>query len=200
MMTDITQPDITQLMQAICAEKSWADLNRAFSSLYGEPYNQMANMPGSFLTGYSIFNGPDHRHIVTYGLAQRHRFHGRAYELTLKLPMKSPFMWTFDVLSAAAHHAWSFCGDVLPQFFDYGTSLKENTNSKLTALLFLPDQCLSEAQIPAGRLHFLQAVGITSAEYQALAGSKVDLPELTARLRVDNPLLLTRLKRKESYA
>jgi hypothetical protein len=42
----------------------------------------------------------------------------------------------------------------------------------------------------------IQAVGITPTEYQALAGSKIDLLELIARLRVKNPLLLTLLKRK----
>jgi hypothetical protein len=191
----MTTDDFTALMLAICAEKSWAELNRAFSGVYGEPHNQMANMPGSLLTGYSIFNGADHRHVVSYGLAQQHRMDGKAYELTIKLPLRSPFMWTFDVLAAAAQYMHEFCGGVLPQYFDYSHSLKENAGSELVALLFLPDQTLREALLSTGRVHFLQAVGITRAEYQALAGSRIDLPELIARLRVKNPLLLTLLKR-----
>ncbi|MDR3157424.1 MAG: suppressor of fused domain protein [Zoogloeaceae bacterium] len=195
-----TTDDLTALMQTICAEESWAELNRAFSGVYGEPCDQYANMPYSdFLIGYSIFNGAGHRHVVSYGLAQQHRMDGKAYELTIKLPLRSPFMWTFDVLSAAAQYMQEFCGDVLPQHFDYGHSLKENSGSELAALLFLPDQTLREARLSTGQAHFLQAVGITRAEYQALAESSIGLPELIARLRVKNPLRLTQIKRRTIF-
>jgi hypothetical protein len=86
--------------RAMCAEKSWAELNRAFSGVHGEPHDQM---PADWI-----------QHLQWPGLAQQHRMDGKAG---------------------------------------------------------------------------------TRAEFQALAGSKIDLSELTARLRANSPLLLTPLKR-----
>ena len=80
-----------------------------------------------------------------------------------------------------------------------GTSLHIGVESAITALLVVADTEAMAQDTIYGRTEFMQLVGITESELQAIIedGSKVQI--LLERMKADNPDLVTDMKRTGSY-
>ena len=74
-------------------------------------------------------------------------------------------------------------------------------DTKLVGIAFAPDPQLGTIETPNGEVAFLQMVGITQKEldwlYEDPTTDRVE--ELINKMRGDNPLLITDLKREKSY-
>ena len=74
-------------------------------------------------------------------------------------------------------------------------------DTKLVGIAFAPDSQLGTIETPNGEVAFLQMVGITQKEldwlYEDPTTDRVE--ELINKMREDNPLLITDLKREKSY-
>ena len=80
-----------------------------------------------------------------------------------------------------------------------GTSIHVGIESAITALVTVPDTEAMTQQSVYGRTDFIQLVGITEKELQAVKGSTEALKELVRRMREDNPDLVTDMGREKSY-
>ena len=74
-------------------------------------------------------------------------------------------------------------------------------DTKLVGIIFAPDPQFGTIETPNGEVAFLQMVGITQEELDWLwedpKTSRVE--ELVNKMRKDNPMLITDLKREKSY-
>jgi len=73
--------------------------------------------------------------------------------------------------------------------------IRSGTNTEITAFTFCTDAEMGEIDTPHGKVKFLQLFGITSNEYNDLKEKKYTARELVAKHKINNPLLITDLKR-----
>lgn len=164
--------------------------------------------------------GAFHRHIVSYGMSELYYdeksagqpFSGWGFEFSFRV---LPFAGDADVNGHAHEPRWVM--GLMKNLASYVFSSKNwfeayhftpangpirlETDTAITALAFVPDPVLGTLVTPHGELAFLQLVGLTDAEYQWLKqdGSLARTQELMARMRQDNPWLLTDLTRRVSH-
>lgn len=143
------------------------------------PYFLGGNDP---LTGVEVWQseqGIPHWHYVTYGFTELYEKEsdyleesGYGFELTFRLKRgdeTEPPSWPISLLQNLARYVFS-TGNV----FGAGHHMSCNgpialeTDTKLTALGFRVDPELGEMDTPNGHMAFLQAVGITEDEMDAL--------------------------------
>jgi len=74
--------------------------------------------------------------------------------------------------------------------------IRLDTETDITALVFVNDPEIEKIQTPHGEVSFLQIVGITSAEYEHIKENPETVEELVNKLKENNPLLITDLNRK----
>lgn len=199
----------------------WDAIEGAFDKIYPgqEPAHFGTNMVAraifggdQYLDGYSIFDSSKgYKHIVTYGMSELYydeeRFGGEwsrwGYEMTIKLAEtdNENCMWALDMLSNLARYTYT-----KKQFFEpeqyvagNGTSLCRDRESAITALVIANDTELEGVDTVYGRLDFMQLVGITQREFEAIQGKRDNIRLLLERMREDNPDLVTDLNRTKSY-
>ena len=214
-----------EFMAKMEADKEWAPgwetIEQEFERLYPgqEPTHYGTNMIAraifggeEYLDGYSIYHSPKgYKHIVTFGMtelyADEEAFGGEwnnwGYEMTIKLFEKEPedCLWAIDMLSNLARYTYT-----QKRFFEpyqyiagNGTSIHVGIESDITALVTVLDTEAMTQQSVYGRTDFIQLVGITEREFQALNGSTEAIKELIRRMKLDNPDLVTDMSRKKSY-
>ena len=147
------------------------------------------------LDGISIYDNQEqtfHRHIVSYGMSElyyspesaENEFSGWGFEFTFRIV---PFEEDKD---AEAYH-----------FIPANGPIRLECDTKLVGIAFAPDPQLGTIETPNGEVAFLQMVGITQKEldwlYEDPTTDRVE--ELINKMREDNPLLITDLKREKSY-
>ena len=166
-----------------------------------------------YLDGCSIFDSPKgYKHIVTYGMSELYynekSFGGEwsrwGYEMTIKLAeADNPnCTWALDMLNNLARYTFT-----QKQFFEpeqyvagNGTSLCIGRESAITALAIACDTEAEGVDTVYGRLDFVQLVGITQREFEAIKGQRDNVRLLFERMREDgNPDLVTDLNRVKSY-
>jgi len=167
-----------------------------------------------FLDGFSVFNSEHgHLHIITYGMSELYAVEESlggewskwGYEMTIRLPVceKADYMWAIDLLANLARYNFKTNQFFAPgQFFSSkGIPIKEKSNSKLTGLLIVEDPELPGADTLYGRLDFLQIVGITQAESDALLNADDEdyWLVLAEKMRKNNPYYITDLDRIADY-
>lgn len=199
----------------------WEAIDEVFDQLYPgqSPSHFATNMASramfggdQYLDGYSIFASPKgYRHIVTYGMSQLYyreeSFGGEwsrwGYEMTLKLVEtdNESCMWALDMLGNLARYTFT-----QKQFFEpeqyvagNGTSLCVGRESAITALVIASDTEAKGVDTVYGRLDFIQLVGVTQREFDAINGQRDNIRLLLERMREDNPDLVTDLNRTKSY-
>jgi len=74
--------------------------------------------------------------------------------------------------------------------------IRANTATEITAFTFYTDPEMGEIDTPHGKIKFLQLFGITSDEYIDLKEKKYTAKELIEKHKLNNPLLITDLKRE----
>ena len=199
-----------------------AAIDDAFEKLYPgqEPKHFGTNLPAramfggdNYLDGYSIYESPKgYKHIVTYGMtvlygdkeAYGGEYNGWGYEMTIKLKEETAedCMWALDMLSNLARYTYQSGRYFNPE--DYvagdGSPLHVGTESQITALLIVNDTEAETQQTVYGETAFLQLVGITEEEIQALKADPSRAQELIDGIKADgNPDLITDMTRTKSY-
>lgn len=200
----------------------WQAIDDAFEKLYpgqqpehfGTVLTSRAMMGGDeYLDGFSIYSSPKgYKHLVTYGMTVLYgdedafggQWNGWGYEMTMKLKETDTknCMWAIDMMSNLARYTYK-----TERFFEpnqyvkgNGTPLQMGSDSLITALLLVRD---TEAQTQIsvyGKTEFIQLVGITQSELQAIIEDPNNLPKLIELMKADgNEDLVTDMRRSKSY-
>jgi hypothetical protein len=80
-----------------------------------------------------------------------------------------------------------------------GNPIKAGSGSKLTGVLVTEDTELAGIDTVHGRLDFIQLVGITQTELDAVTTDPEQIPMLLALMKQDNPWLVTDTARVKDY-
>lgn len=199
----------------------WDAIEEEFERLYpGQNPNHFGtNMPSraifggdQYLDGYSVYENPNgYYHIVTFGMSELYTdvdsFGGEysrwGYEMTIKLKEEKveDCMWALDMLSNLARYTYRSERYFDPEQFVQGNgeSLHVGTESLITALITVDDTTAKAQDTVHGKLGFIQLVGITQAELEAIKEDRSNLTKLIELMKQDNPELITDMKRTKSY-
>lgn len=197
----------------------WFEIDKKFDDLYPnqEPKHfapAISYMLGGEnpLDGVSIYESQqqtNHFHFVTYGFSELYydeekvngEFSKWGFELTFRL---KPFeadngnpAWAVALLQNIAKYVFD-SGNWFEEFHYMPANgpIRLDTDTDITALLFVNDPEVKKMQTPHGEVSFLQIVGITSAEYEHIKENPQTVEELVNKLKENNPLLITDLNRK----
>lgn len=172
------------------------------------------------LDGVSIYDRTGeprpHLHYVSYGMSELYyneeavggEVSGWGFEFTFRL-VERP-----GVMAAPQHGGALFVASLMQNLARYviGSGrwfepghyitakgpLKEGADTELTALAFVLDPELGRIDTPHGPVEFLQGVGLTTSEYEAVASGARTLDSVLDALRSEDPLLATDLARKSA--
>lgn len=200
----------------------WQVIDDAFEALYpgqqpehfGTLLPSRAALGGNeYLDGFSVYSSPKgYKHLVTYGMTVLYgdeeafggKWNGWGYEMTIKLKEKdtSNCMWAIDMLSNLARYTYKTGRFFQPNQFirGNGSSLHIGSDSLITALLLVNDTEAEPQMSVYGKTEFIQLVGITEAELQAVMEDRNNIPVLLRRMKEDgNADLVTDMQRQRSY-
>lgn len=200
----------------------WDAIGSAFQEIYDlqEPAHYATDMLAraifggeEYIDGYSIYSSDkSYKHIVTFGMSELYgnesafgqEFSKWGYEMTIKLAEtdNEECMWAIDMLSNLARYTFQSKSWFEP--FDFvvgnGTSIHIGYPSKITALLVIPDTEIQGKDTVHGRLDFMQILGITENELNAIKGQDKEVRErFVSAMKRDNPDLVTDMNRKKEY-
>lgn len=197
----------------------WDAIDEVVDALYPnqEPTHYAPDFPASlggdsYLDGISVYQSDKqepHFHFVTYGFSNLYYdeksaggdYSGFGFELTFRLKKtgNKNVTWAINFLQNIAKYVFTSGNYFEPyHVFPANSPIRLDYNTELIAVAFVLDPELGEIETPHGTVQFLQAVGITSKEFQMLKKdfSIGKVEELMGHLRKDNPLLITDLDRK----
>lgn len=199
----------------------WEAIEGVFSQLYpnqepkhfGTNLVSRASLGGDqYLDGYSIYTSEKgFKHIVTFGMTELYineelfgsEWNNWGYEMTIKLNEDDVenCMWAIDMLGNLARYT-----NTQSRFFEpfqfiagNGQSICLNRDSKITALMTVHDTEAEAIDTVYGRTEFIQLVGITEQELEALKADSENAVRLVELMKADNPFLITDLNRTKSY-
>jgi len=164
-----------------------------------------------YLDDCCVYESPDgHLLILSHGMSNFYpseeafggEFSGWGYEMTMRLPAceEADYMWAIETMLGMARYTYTTRKYLEPtQYFSSGEPIKEGSDSKLVGLIVVEDPQLKGADTPHGRLDFLQLVGITLKEMEAIMGDWGQIRTLWKKMRKDNPLYITDLARTNNY-
>ena len=213
---------LTRIREEEDYSPGWQAIDDAFEKLYpgqepkhfGTILTSRAMLGGDeYLDGFSIYSSPKgYQHLVTYGMTVLYgdeeafggEWNGWGYEMTMKLKEKDAesCMWAIHMMSNLARYTYQTQRFFQPNQYvkGDGTSLHSDSDSLITALLLVQDT-EAEPQVSVyGKTEFIQLVGITEPEVQAIMEDKNKIPDLIARMKADgNEDLVTDMRRTKSY-
>lgn len=199
----------------------WDAIQDEFDRLYPgqEPMHYATNMVSraifggnQYLDGYSIYDSPKgYKHIVTFGMTELYaneealgeEWNKWGYEMTIKLKESDPenCLWAIDMLANLARYTYT-----KERFFDPyqyiagdGTSLHVGTESEITALITIADTEAQTLDTLYGKTQFIQLVGITQREFEAILDDRDNIYKLYDLMKQDNPDFVTDMTRTKSY-
>jgi Suppressor of fused protein (SUFU) len=165
------------------------------------------------LDGVSIYRSQqqaEHFHFVSYGFSELYYseesvggdFSRWGFELTFRLAPfandNDPPTWPISVMQNLAKYVFNnkkWFEEF--HFIPMNGPIRLETDTQITAVTFVLDPELGKIDTPHGEVCFLQMVGITQAEYDALkAENSLEVTaQLIEKLKQTNPLLITDLTR-----
>lgn len=200
----------------------WQAIDDAFEKLYpgqkpdhfGTIITSRAEMGGDeYLDGFSIYTSPKgYKHLVTYGMTVLYgdeeafggEWNGWGYEMTMKLKEDSTenCKWAINMMSNLARYTYK-----TERFFEpnqyvkgNGTSLHIGEDSMITALLVVSDTEAEPQMSVYGKTEFMQLIGITESEIQAIIEDSSNVKKLIELMKADgNEDLVTDMRRTKSY-
>lgn len=200
----------------------WQAIDDAFEKLYpgqqpdhfGTLITSRAMMGGDeYLDGFSIYTSPrGYKHLVTYGMTVLYgdeeafggEWNGWGYEMTMKLREDSTenCKWAINMMSNPARYTYK-----TERFFEpnqyvkgNGTSLHIGEDSMITALLVVSDTEVEPQMSVYGKTEFMQLIGITESEIQAIIKDPSNIEKLIELMKADeNENLVTDMRRTKSY-
>jgi suppressor of fused-like protein len=191
----------------------WAAIDAALEPLYGaqEPLHWGAaphwavggNNP---LDGISVYQAPDphHWHFVSYGMSDLYakesenpELSGWGFEFTLRLKRYAeaePPAWALSFLNNLARYVFQ-TGNVfgIGHHMDLNGPIALGLETAIRAIMFAEDVQLGSIATPHGRVTFLQVLGLTLEEYDAVQAW--DAEKFLHLLSARDPLLVTDLYR-----
>ena len=200
----------------------WQAIDDAFEKLYpGQQPDHFGTLMTSraifggeeYLDGFSIYTSPkEYKHLVTYGMTVLYgdeeafggEWNGWGYEMTMKLREDSTesCKWAIDMMSNLARYTYKTERFFEPNQFvkGNGTSLHIWEDSMITALLIVNDTEAETQMSVYGKTEFLQLVGITESEIQAIIDDISNVKKLIELMKADgNEDLVTDMRRTKSY-
>ena len=200
----------------------WQAIDDAFELLYPgqQPKHFGTLLPSrakwggdNYLDGYSIYDSnKGYKHIVTYGMTVLYgdeeafggEWNGWGYEMTIKLKEETEenCMWAIDMLSNLARYTYQSQNYFEPKQYvkGNGKSLHLGIESLITALLVVEDTEAKPQHSVYGKTEFMQLVGITESELQAILADHTNVDKLIELMKADGNLeLVTDMKRTKSY-
>lgn len=199
----------------------WEAIEEAFDKLYpdqefahyGTNLVNRASLGGDqYLDGYSIYTSEiGFKHIVTFGMTELYvneelfgsEWNNWGYEMTIKLKedKNENCVWALDMLGNLARYTYTKQSYFEP--FQYiagnGKSICLNRDSMITALMTVYDTELEAVDSVYGKTEFIQLVGITQQELEAIKADRENAMNLVTLMKEDNPFLITDLNRTKSY-
>ena len=124
--------------------------------------------------------------------------------MTMKLKEKDTesCMWAIDMMSNLARYTYKTGRFFEPNQYvkGSGTSLHIGTDSLITALLLVNDTEAEPQTSVYRKTEFIQLVGITESEIQAIIDDRNNIPRLIELMKADgNEDLVTDMSRNKSY-
>ena len=200
----------------------WQAIDDAFEKLYpgqnpdhfGTIMTSRAIFGGDeYLDGFSVYSSPKgYKHLVSYGMTVLYgdeeafggEWNGWGYEMPMKLKEKDTesCMWAIDMMSNLARYTYKTGRFFEPNQYvkGSGTSLHIGTDSLITALLLVNDTEAEPQTSVYGKTEFIQLVGITESEIQAIIDDRNNIPRLIELMKADgNEDLVTDMNRNKSY-
>lgn len=200
----------------------WGVIDEALDELYGDAEYQhfgtniaaRAMFGGNeYLDGYSIYTSPKgYKHIITYGMTVLYadeeafggEYNGWGYEMTVKLKEtdNDKCMWAISMMANLARYTYTQKRFFEPYQFVSGNGSSIDLNrpeSRITALLVVEDTELKRRDTLYGSTDFLQLVGITQSELEALKADHTKAQILAEMIKKDYRYLETDMNRTHSY-
>ncbi|MDK8180255.1 suppressor of fused domain protein [Paenibacillus sp. UMB4589-SE434] len=134
------------------------------------------------LDGISVYKAEQpfpHWHFVTFGFSELYEkesedtdYSGFGFELTFRLTREEheeePPAWALNLLQNMGRYVFS-SGNVLAagDYLDANGPICLESDTKLTALVFIEDTELPAIHTPNGRVEFVQMIGMTEEELEA---------------------------------
>ena len=200
----------------------WQAIDDAFEKLYpGQQPDHFGTLMTSraifggeeYLDGISIYTSPKgYKHLVTYGMTVLYgdeesfggEWNGWGYEMTMKLREDDTenCKWAMDMMLNLARYTYTTKRFFEP--FQYvkgnGGSLQVGEDSMITALLLVSDTEAETQMSVYGKTEFIQLVGITESEIQAVMEDHSNVEKLIKLMKADgNEDLVTDMRRTKSY-
>ena len=200
----------------------WDCIDEQLLKIYGEqheprhfaaelPYGLGGDDPLHGVSFYTSTAQEPHFHFVTYGFSELFydeecaggEYSNFGFELTFRLKIESEdeeehMGWVYNLLQNVARYVFQTGKWFEPfHFLPVGGSIKAGADSDVTALAFVVDPELGKMDTPHGEVVFLQAVGLTTAEFEALKQNPTttETEKLIRQFQQTNPLLITDLDR-----
>lgn len=200
----------------------WQAIDDAFEAVYhvepeehfGTTIQSRAMFGGDeYLDGFSVYTSPKgYKHIVCYGMTVLYgdeeafggEWNGWGYEMTIKLKEESTeaCMWAMNMMSNLARYTYTS-----NRFFEdhqyvggNGTPIKIGSDSKITGLAIVYDTEIESQMSVYGKTEFLQLVGLTTKEVEAVKENFDNLDLIISRMKEDcNVDLVTDMNRVKEY-
>jgi hypothetical protein len=195
----------------------WDAIDAACERLYPTQPNpaHVASVPhppfrdDQLIYGISAYKAetPKHWHFVTYGFSELYEkesddpaVSGWGFELTFRLARskeKLPPNWALNFLMNLGTYV---CRSGNPfgdgHCMDLNGPICVGSDTAIRAIAFTADPQLGTIDTPNGRVEFLQVVGLTADEHNAITDWRTDA--VLGVLRERNPLLVTDLARRSA--
>lgn len=153
------------------------------------------------LRGISIYDGGDYWHFVTYGLSELYEkesedkeISGYGMEFTFKLKKddyeddEEEIRGICGILQSIARITFT-TGERFRAYEYLYTGQTEgidvNMESDITGFITIPDNNLQSIQTPNGKVDFVEFIGVTDAELQAIQHKEIDVRKLYEKLESD---------------
>lgn len=168
----------------------WDAIDQELSRIYGDqepkhygtilPYSLGGQDPLDGLSAYKSDTPVPHWHFVTYGFSELYEkesenaeYSGYGFELTFRLARseeeEEPPAWALNLLQNMGRYVFN-SGNVFRSgdYLDANGPICLGADTLLTALAFTLDPELPAIDTPNGRMEFIQMVGITGDELEAM--------------------------------
>lgn len=168
----------------------WDAIDQRMAGIYGEqepkhygtllPYSLGGQDPLDGISAYKSESGVPHWHFVTYGFSELYakesdmaEHSGYGFELTFRLTRseeeEEPPAWALNLLQNMGRYVFN-SGNIFRSgdYLDANGPICLGSDTHLTALAFIQDPELPPMDTPNGNVEFLQMVGITRDEMEAM--------------------------------
>lgn len=153
-----------------------------------------------YLDDFAVYDtGKGYQHIVTYGMSELYpsmaafgaEYSKWGYEMTMKVreSYAETGTWALDLLAQLARYTYQTGNFFEPGAYipGDGSSLHPELNSAITGLAIVSDTTVAPIETVHGKVAFLQLVGLTQPELDALARDPDALDGILERMRADIP-------------